>query len=165
MVEMEKAICQNVTSQRLRRAIEGYSHNKTDEEKTRIEGLGGGFSYSRLGPTLFDETGAIRAEVSFADLAAHVYFTETGEPIPKMSKGKSPFLGVNSGVGIYLLYNGILGDKRANGGNVLTQKILKSLPSHDGPKVIYGTGCRLGSARLKREGIVFKQIPYAIKVS
>ena len=32
-------------------------------------------------------------------------------------------------------------------------------------KVIYGEGCRLGEGRLKREGVVFKQIPYAIKVS
>jgi len=165
LVEMEKEICQNVTSQRLRRAIEGYSHNKTDGKKIEVEGLGGSFRFTRLGPTLFDETGAIRDEVSFADLAAHVYFSETGEPIPKMSKGKSPFLAAHNGVAVYLLYNGILGDKRANGGNVLTQNVLKSLPLHDGPKVIYGTGCRLGTARLKRKGIVFKQIPYAIKVS
>jgi len=31
--------------------------------------------------------------------------------------------------------------------------------------VIYGEGCRLGAVRLKREGIVFRQIPYEIKVT
>ena len=48
---------------------------------------------------------------------------------------------------------------------MLTKAVLKSLPAHDGPRIIYGEGCRLGNARLKREGIVFKQIPYGIKVA
>ena len=165
LIEMEKEICREITSERILRAIKGYEFTKSKGKKESIEGLGGGFRYTRLGPTMFDETGAIRAEVSFGDLAAHVFFAETGEPIPKISKGRSPLLGAHNGVAVYLLYNGILGDKRANGGNVLTQNVLKRLPSHDGPRVIYGTGCRLGTARLKREGIVFKQIPYAIKVS
>ncbi len=30
---------------------------------------------------------------------------------------------------------------------------------------IYGEGCRLGHARLKRESITFKQVPYEIKLS
>jgi len=51
--------------------------------------------------------------------------------------------------------NGILGDKTPQGGNVLTADILHRLPPHDGEKVIFGEGCRLGSARLKRERIVY----------
>ena len=46
---------------------------------------------------------------------------------------------------------------------MLTSKILGVLPDHDGPKVIYGEGCRIGAGRLKREGIGFKQVPYEIK--
>ena len=56
-----------------------------------------------------------------------------------------------------------LGDKRPNGGNVLTSKILAALPPFDGPKVIFGEACRLSAERLKREGITFRQIPYEIK--
>ena len=116
--------------------------------------------------SVFDETGNIRAGVTFGELAAHVYFAETGEPLPKRNGGKSPLLGVHNGKTVYLLFNGILGDRSFGGGNVLTNPVLKSLPSHDGPRrLIYGEGCRLGAARLKREGIVFKQIPYGIKVS
>ena len=59
----------------------------------------------------------------------------------------------------------VQGDRRADGGNVLTSRVLDELPAHDGPKVIYGEGCRLGPARLKREGITFKQVPYEIKVT
>ena len=101
-------------------------------------------------------------------MAAHVYFTETGTPIPKRATGKTPLLGEHNGKAIYLLFNGVLGDKSTSGGNVLTNEILRGLPeptTKDAIKVIYGEGCRLGAARLKREGIVFKQVPYEIKVS
>jgi len=76
----------------------------------------------------------------------------------------SPLLGVHNHAAVYLLYNGILGDKRINGGNVLTGPVLGTQPAHDGPRVIHGEGSRLGRARLKRERITFKQIPYEIKV-
>jgi len=161
LVEMEEAICQNVTAQRLRKVVEGYTNAKGE----KVEGLGGGFRYCRLGPTIFDETGNIRSGVTFGQLAAHVYFAETGEPLPKRNGGRTPLLGAHNGKAIYLLFNGILGDKSPAGGNVLTSAVLKSLPPHDGPRVIYGEGCRLGKPRLKRERIVFKQIPYGIKVT
>jgi site-specific DNA-methyltransferase (adenine-specific)/adenine-specific DNA-methyltransferase len=156
LVEMDEKICREVTAQRLRKVSNGYGD---------ILPTGGGFRYCTLGNPLFDETGNIHSEVKFGDLAAHVYFSETGEPLPKRKNGKTPLLGVHNGIAIYLLYNGILGDKRVDGGNVLTGPILQSLPAHDGPRVIYGEGCRLGAARLRREGISFRQLPYEIKVT
>ena len=88
----------------------------------------------------------------------------TGEPMPRQSKANSPLIGVCQKVGIYLLYNGILKDKSPDGGNVLTTAILGHLPKHDGPKVVYGNACRLGAERLRRENIIFKQLPYKLKV-
>lgn len=160
LVEMEPDICNKITYNRLKSAINGYTYNQNN-----VEPLGGGFRYCRLDKPLFDETGKIGETVKFADLSAHVFFTETGMPIPKRTNGKSPFLGTANGTGYYLLFNGILGDKTPDGGNVLTGKVLANLPKHNGPKVIFGEGCRLGSARLKREQITFKQLPYEIKVS
>ncbi len=165
-VEMEEAICSDITRERLARAINGYTATNGKKNKD-VPGLGGGFRYCKLSHPIFDAEGQIHEEVRFADLAAHVFFTETGEPIPKRPSGKqpSPLLGVCNGTAVYLLFNGVLGDKRPDGGNVLTSKILADLPGHEGPKVIYGEGCRLGAARLKRAGITFKQVPYQIKVS
>ncbi len=40
----------------------------------------------------------------------------------------TPLLGVHRGTAIYLLYNGILGDKSAQGGNVLTRASWRSYP-------------------------------------
>ncbi len=122
---------------------------------------GGGFRFYTLGESVFDENGHINPDIRFPHLAAHIWFSETRTPY--MGKGNSPFLGVHDGVAYYLLYNGILGDKRPDGGNVLTSKILESLPAHDGPKVIYGETSRLGPARLFEYQITFKQTPYDIK--
>jgi len=105
------------------------------------------------------ESGKIRETVSFADLARHVYFTETGEPLPLNAFTASPFLGACRGVGIYLLYNGILADTTRDGGNVLTRSVLAALPPFDGPKVIYCAGCLLGRDRLQAERIVIRQTP------
>lgn len=161
LVEMEESISRKVTFERMKRAANGYE-TKTGEN---VEGLGGGFRFCELGEPLFDENGTIRKSVRYCDLARHVYFTETGEPLPRERIKKSPLLGITSNsVAVYLLYNGILEDKSVNGGNVLTSKTLALLPAHSGPKVLYAAGCRLSNARLKREGITFKQTPYAIKL-
>jgi adenine-specific DNA-methyltransferase len=161
LVELDPVIAKEITRERILRVAEGYANSKGEI----VEGLGGGFRFCELGEPLFDETGRIRDTVRFCDLARHVYFTETGEPIPRERIKKSPLLGITSnGVAVYLLYNGILEDKSVNGGNILMSKTLALLPQHSGPKVVYAAGSRLSNARLKREGITFKQTPYAIKL-
>lgn len=123
---------------------------------------GGGFRFYKLGAAVFDEEGRINPAIRFGHLAAHVWFSETGTPI-KPQRSKSPLLGIHDGVAYYLLYNGILGDKRPDGGNVLTRKVLEMLPAHDGPKVIYGESSRIGPDARREAGITFKQTPYDIK--
>ena len=161
LVEMESAIARDITAERVRRVADGYTNAKGE----KAAGLGGGFRYCELGEPLFDENGKIRDSVRFADLARHVYFTETGEPLPRERVANSPFIGACRSVGIYLLYNGILADKSANGGNVLTRAVLAKLPPFDGQKVIYCAGCLLGRDKLRAERIVVRQTPYEIKVS
>jgi len=162
LVELDAKIAHDITATRVRRVAQGY----TNFEGKEIEGLGGGFRYCELGEPLFDETGRIRENVRFADLARHVYFTATGETLPRERVGKSPLIGITSNcVAIYLLYNGILKDKSPTGGNVLTSETLSFLPPHKGSKIIYAAACRLSEARRNREGIEFRQTPYAIKTS
>jgi hypothetical protein len=165
LVELESEIARNTTAERLRRVIQGYAWKDQKGNEQFEEGLGGGFQFCELGPSLFDANGQIRESVGFSEIAHHVFFTETGEPLSDNVDGTGPFLGVSKGVGVFLLYNGVLKDKSANGGNVLTRAVLNSLPPHDGPKVIYGAGCLLSASTLQRLGIAFRQIPYEIKVS
>jgi adenine-specific DNA-methyltransferase len=160
LVEMEAGISRGVTSERLRRVCQGY----VKPDGTPVDGLGGGFRYCTLGEPCFDETGRINPRITYDELARHVFFTETGEPLPEDSADKQPLIGIHGGRGVYLLYNGILKDKKPNGGNVLTHKVLAGLPPHSGPKVIFGTACRLSPPRLKKENVIFRQIPYEIRV-
>ena len=122
---------------------------------------GGGFHYFRLGETIFDELGSIHPDVRFPALAAHIWFCETRSPLAKPAD--SALLGIHNGTAYYLLYNGILGDRRPQSGNVLTQAVLDVLPKHAGRKIIYGEASRFGKPRLEAENIIFKQIPYDVR--
>lgn len=159
LVEMDPTIAREVTSERVRRVAQGYTSAKGE----RVEGLGGGFQYCQLSAEpLFTAEGQVREDVTFAQLAEFVWFVETGSGFS--GKTNSPLIGAHEGRAVYLLYNGILKDKSVTGGNVLTSAVLDILPMFDGPRVIYAAACRLGAARLAREGIVFKQTPYALDV-
>lgn len=97
MVETDTTICRSVTVQRMTNAVTGYTPDNEGRKGQPVPGLGGGFRYCTLAEPLFDEMGNIRPEVAFADLAAHVFFTETGEPIPKRASGRTPLIGQCNG--------------------------------------------------------------------
>jgi adenine-specific DNA-methyltransferase len=128
---------------------------------------GGGFRFYALGDAIFDEGGQIRAGITFDHLAAHIWFYETKKPFNKPC-AESTFLGVHNGVGYALLYNGILHDRRIDGGNILTSKTLAAIESDMNNAacdrlMVYGEASRIGSARLKELGIEFKQTPYDVR--
>lgn len=125
---------------------------------------GGGFQCVQLGAPLFNEQGDLHPEVRFADLAAFLWLRETGTAYEPTTTG-TPLLGVHEGRAVYLLYNGILGDRRPAAGNVLTSAVLDAMRHtcwHAGPKVVYGEACLLGDARLQGAGISFRQLPHAV---
>jgi len=133
---------------------------------------GGGFRFYQLGAPVFTPEGRINENVRFCNLAAHVWFAETkialGKQAQRKQRRKSPFLGIHDGTAIALLYNGILGDKSIGGGNVLTSKTLQMIADNLGDRkydkmIIYGEASRIGSEKLKKLKIEFKQIPYKVK--
>lgn len=161
LVELNEEVARMKTRERVKKAIEGYTP-LVGKKRTPVNGLGGSFQFCRLSTEpLFTAEGQIRADVTFAQLAEFVWFAETGSGYA--GQGDSPLLGVHEGRGIYLLYNGILKDKSITGGNVLTGTVFDLLPKFTGPKVIYAAANRMGG-RAAREGISFKQTPYALEV-
>ena len=123
----------------------------------------------RVGDAVFDAAGRINAGVDFAALAAFVWQQAARRAYTQAAAPGTPLIGVFEGTAIYLLNNGILGDRRPDSGNVLTLAVLhalKALPVngalHAGPRVVYGEACRLGPARLAAEGLVFRQVPYEL---
>jgi adenine-specific DNA-methyltransferase len=137
---------------------------------------GGGFRFFTLGEAVFDSERRIKDGISFENLAAHIYFTETKTPM-NAPKKKSAFLGVHNECAYALLYNGILGDKSESGGNVLTHKTLFHIMSEIDKAsvknkaelqfetlVIYGEATKMAHENLASNNIIFKQTPYDVKV-
>jgi adenine-specific DNA-methyltransferase len=114
---------------------------------------GGGFRFYKLGNEVFDSDGHIRQDITFNQLAAHVYFSETKTPMKRKrtnkpivrqpelgleahdstgqsTKPKSTFISLHNRTAYALLYNGVLQDKGIDGGNVLTH-ITLNIIKHD----------------------------------
>jgi adenine-specific DNA-methyltransferase len=118
---------------------------------------GGGFRFYKLGNEVFDGEGHIRQDITFNQLAAHVYFSETKTPMSRRRKvsrqdakaqrelglkvhdfadsaslreSSSTFIGLHNRTAYALLYNGVLQDKGVDGGNVLTHVTLNVI-KHD----------------------------------
>ncbi|MFN3722860.1 MAG: site-specific DNA-methyltransferase [Paracoccaceae bacterium] len=164
LCEIDPGIACDVTAERLRRAIDGY--DKGGDPTKPVEGLGGGFRFCRLGVPLFDEFGDIAEEVTYPDLAAHIFFSETGVPIPH--RAQSELLGTHQGRAVYLLFDAAhAGAAREAVGNVLTLDRLTALPAppagFEGVRVVYAEGCTVSADRLRAAGVVFKQIPYQVE--
>jgi adenine-specific DNA-methyltransferase len=149
---------------RLKQVVQGEQGGISEVEGWKG---GGGFRFMKLGAKAFLENGTVNPEIRFAALASYVWFLETRHPSDR-KRFTQAVLGHHSGVGYALLYNGILGDKRSDGGNVLTNVVWndlnKALPKDIRDTVIYGEACRLSESRLKQLKITFKQIPYDIGI-
>ena len=163
---MDKHVATSVTGPRVQKAIEGYTAKNSKGKEFFVQGLGSGFRFCHLGKPLFDEFGDVAAEVTFPDLAAHIFFSETGVPIP--AKAKSELLGTYQGKAVYLLFDeASAGAPRTVAGNVLTPERLAKLPKppkgFEGARVIYAEGCTVSAARLNAAYAVFKQIPYQVE--
>ena len=125
---------------------------------------GGGFKFLALGNAIFDEMGRVHSNVKFDDLAAFIWQQET-----KTSSDQNfttPYLGEHDGIAYFLLFNGILGDKRPDGGNVLTYEVLDLLSQahpYTCPRVIFGEACKVPPTFRARERLIFKKIPYSLR--
>lgn len=126
---------------------------------------GGGFRFMKLGTKAFFDDGALNTDIKFKDLATYLWFVEARAPHPT-GKFKTPLLGIHGGIAYVLLYNGIIGDRRPETGNVLTaalwNDLRKTLPRDRTAAVVYGEACRLSAARLRELKVTFKQIPYDV---
>ena len=168
------------------------------QDKDGAPFAGGGFRFMRLGDTVFDDKGRINPVVRFATLAAFIWQQDTGTTLDLAASlagtphigthyennsaidneyaGYSQFNHINpTGTAYYLLYNGILGDKRPASGNVLTRDVLAALldvhakvqatapEAAELDLVVYGEACRLGEERLKQAKVTFRHIPYDVR--
>jgi len=157
LVEMEKNIAKNITAERIKKVARGYSYKTSNGKAVKVAGLGGGFEYVELGEPLFDKDGMIDEKISFNDLASYIYFTETHTNLEK-SKIRKNYLGEYNDVHYFLLFDGV--PKK----NILNRKFLKEIKGKDGKKIIYADKCLIDEDVLEKHQIIFKQIPYQVRV-
>lgn len=143
LVEMEDDVAKNITAERVKRAIKKYDYKD-------------GFEYCELSKPLFDEAGQIEKTCDFDQFATYVYFTETQTNIDP-TKISGNFIGEHGEIEYYLIY-------KEKGANVLSKSFLKKLKKTDNTKIVYADKCLLDEATLEKHNIVFKQIPYEVKV-
>jgi hypothetical protein len=104
-------IAQSVTQPRLERIIDGYSYRKRKTKNgngvVKVAGLGGSFTYVRVGPRLFGEY-KIWGEVlpSHEDLAKYIFYTETSHEFQSKNWDKQTNrIGEHKGTAYYLIYD------------------------------------------------------------
>ncbi len=149
---------------RYRKVVAGQDTGGISEDVNWTSG--GGFRFCTLGKPLFDEWGGVNEGVTFGDLAAFVFFSDTGNPIPAKATGETSLLGEFQGRAIHLLFAaGSIGVADAAAGNVLTLGVLEALAAHEGPRVVYAEGCTVPPERLAADGVVFKQVPYQLQAT
>lgn len=143
MVEMEDKVAKDITAERVKRAIKKYDFKE-------------GFEYCELDKPLFDERGQIEDTCDFRQFATYIYFTETQTNIdPK--KIEENYIGELGTIEYYLLYKG-------KNKNDLNKSFLKRIKKTDNKKVIYADRCLIDDETLAKHNVVFKQIPYEVKV-
>ena len=143
MVEMEDGVAKDITAERVKRVIKKYDYQD-------------GFEYCELSKPLFNEKGHIEEECDFDQFATYIYFTETQTNIDRAKVDKN-FIGELNETEFYLIY-------KEKGKNILDKGFLKKLRDTETKKVIYADNCTVDEKILGEYNIVFKQIPYEVKV-
>ncbi len=143
LVEMEDKIAKDITAERIKRATKKYGYED-------------GFEYCELDKPLFDEQGQIEETCEFNQFATYIYFTETQTNIDK-NKIENNFIGEHSDAEFYLIY-------KEKDKNILTKSFLHKLHKTNNKKVVYADKNYLDEDVLLKYNIVFKQIPYEVKI-
>lgn len=103
-------ICREITAERVHRAIDGYAYTKRQakgkSKKETVRGLGGSFSYARVGHPIFGEYCDMgKQPPAFNELAKYVFYTETSREFdPSSVNQKTGKIGEGRNTSYYLLY-------------------------------------------------------------
>lgn len=126
-------ICEKITRERIKRAIEGYSY-VDGGKKHAVKGTGGMFTYARVGKQMFEEYRSLGDKPpTFEQMARYIWFTETSRPFDATKVNeKTGHLGTWQGTSYYLLYSDTKKEARP-----LDAEFLRSLKDKNPRKVIY----------------------------
>ena len=157
LIECEDYV-DSITAERVRRVVGGVPSAKDEALKA---GLGGGFSYFKIGAPLRKESLLDPSKLpSYEKLAGYVFFTATGEEFdPGAVRRDDWFIGRSRVHDVFLLYTD---DVEALKNLALTKRIAEALPGGGRPKLVFAPTKYLDQELLHRCGVTFQQLPFEI---
>ena len=147
-----------ITAERVRRVIKGVPSAK--DESLR-EGLGGTFSYFKLGKPMRKESMLERGKLpSYERLAAYIFFTATGEEFDAAKmRPERHFIGRSRNYDVFLIYTD---DFEQLKDMALTMDVARKLSRSKRPKLVFAPTKYLDQEFLHQYGITFQQLPFEI---
>ena len=144
----EVRICEEVTAERIKKVIKGYSD---------VEGIEGAFDYYILGKPLFKNNGNLNEVVGEDNIRNYIYYTETKLPLTRERiRDNWYLLDNNNHTGYYLYYDK---DKLTT----LDLESLSIVKEKAEQYLIYADNCLLDKDYMLHHNIIFKKIPRDIK--
>ena len=147
-----------ITAERVRRVIKGVPSVK--DESLR-EGLGGTFSYFKLGKAMRKESMLERGKLpSYERLAAYIFFTATGEEFDTAKmRPERHFIGRGRNYDVFLIYTD---DFEQLKDLALTMDVARKFSRVERPKLVFAPTKYLDQEFLHQYGITFQQLPFEI---
>lgn len=135
---------ENITADRVKRAIKGYGN---------IEGINESFDFYELGQPLFLEDGNLNEIVGVDKIRKYIYYTETKKSLTNSnSQDTIHFLDKFNDTAYYLNYEL---DKRTT----LDHEFLATIKTKAEQYIIYADNCLLTKDFMLNHHIIFKKIP------
>ncbi len=150
LIEMED-YAETTTAKRIKCVSKGYS-----TDKTKIDGLGGDFSFYELGEPLLRD-GYLNEKVDIQNIREYIWFTETNTNLPNLKTSEEEFfLGNNHGTAYFFYY-------KKEKATTLDMDFLATIKNKYEQYIIYADICLLPKDFMQKNHIIFKKIPRDIK--
>ena len=157
LIECEDYV-DSITAERVRRVIEGVP---TAKDKSLKEGLGGTFSYFKLGKPMRQESLLDGSNLpDYEKLASYLFFTATGEEFaPEQLHRDRWFVGRSRLYDVFLIYDA---DVEKLKEMALTLEVARKMPRTKRDKLVFAPTKYLEPEFLHRYRITFQQLPFQI---
>ena len=157
LIECEDYV-ESITAERVRRVIKGVPSAK---DKSLKEGLGGTFSYFKLGKPMRQESLLDGSNLpDYEKLASYLFFTATGEEfVPDQLRRDRWFIGRSRLYDVFLLYEP---DVEKLKDMALTLEVARKLPRTKRSKLVFAPTKYVEPELLHRYRITFQQLPFQI---
>ena len=157
LIECEDYV-DSITAERVRRVIKGVPSAKGASLR---EGLGGTFSYFKLGKPMRQESLLDGSNLpDYEKLASYLFFTATGEEFaPDQIRRDRWFIGRSRLYDVYLIYDA---DVETLKDMALTLDVARKLPRTKRSKLVFAPTKYVEPELLHRYRITFQQLPFQI---